>query len=101
MGVDWRNCPHCECLYATGSWNNTRCPDENGGCSTYFCSPECADIQKVDEAGVLSSLGYDSCRECRGENTSDTNLFAYLLEKCGILKHQLAEEYLNRKKEPK
>lgn len=87
MGVDFITCDVCEYNFPDcGEY--VRCD-----CGGRFCSDECAhmDYCEYDEQGELT--GEDSegtCVFCRGEDISNNDLIAFLLEKTGLTREEAA-----------
>jgi hypothetical protein len=74
-----------------------------------YCSDECAGIVRGTkekdgeyvESRKAKKLKPDertTCIDCRGEHASDENLLAFLLERHGLTREQVAADYLAKEK---
>ncbi len=94
MGISFWICHNCNRTFPDcGEY--TRC----NTCELHWCSDECAEeegyrwTEEEDEYGEAIT----SCDFCRNEAVEDFELFAYALERLGLSREALEEEYLKNK----
>ena len=109
MGVDYYPCANCGQTFPDcGEF--TACNEEFGGCGKWYCSDECAQVQKCEYDVEGDYEGYDhltkdeknknktTCINCRGEHASDTNVLTWLLKRLYMTRKKANQEYLKDKK---
>jgi hypothetical protein len=93
MGVDFWICHFCKDTFPDCG-DYTRC----NTCEIHWCSDDCAieegwiDSEEEDDYGNSSS----TCSFCRNESAEDSDLLDFALEKLGISREDLEEEYLTQ-----
>lgn len=84
MGVDYYNCKTCNEIYSDHDFNLVSCD-----CGVTFCSEKCADLKPVKE----DDEEWHTCKICRGEKISDSELLAFILRTNNSSRKEWEEDY--------
>lgn len=92
MGVDFYACHHCGDTFCDAGYYFS-CE----GCGEFYCSNECGAKQTAEEPENYddnpSWEDQTTCRYCRVEAVSSTDLLHFLLKKFGLTEDQATEMY--------
>lgn len=75
------------------AWDHGYSPTCNDDCGRRWCDDTCAEADGFSAVGVFWSSR--SCKHCRGDDVTDTDLLAYYLTRTGVSRESVLGMYLN------